>query len=262
MVDEDLSTEAEPTPPTRRARRTHRHGAWRAAAGLVVAAAAIGGWSLGAPAQEQTLPGQIGRYGDALARVPEAPPPEPAWASPATPVQVGEPRIPIGQAVGSLSIPKLGVNVAILEGIDLWVIDQGSGHWPGTALPGQQGNLVIGGHRTLYQRPFHDLDKLAAGDAVLVTDREGVTHTYEVRGVVIVPENAVGIVNQNDAHTATLFACHPKGSATHRIVAKLRLLDDTGAPVDDDASLPPLELGTRPGDDVMTIEPGMARPSG
>jgi hypothetical protein len=52
---------------------------------------------------------------------------------------------------------------------------------------------------------------------------------------------------------ATLFACHPKGSATHRIVAKLGLLGPDGRPVDDEAALPPLDVGLRPGDELLAV---------
>lgn len=243
---------------------TGRRVAWRLVAAIVVLGAALAGWILGTPDTDTTLPGQVGLYSDALARVPEAPPPTTATttppAQPAVAIEVDEPQVPPGTVLGSVAIPKLGVDVPLLEGIDLWVIDQGSGHWPGTPLPGERGNLVVGGHRTLYQRPFHDLDKLVAGDLVVFTDTAGATSTYAVRGVVIVPANAVAIVNQNEAHTATLFACHPKGSATHRIVAKLRLLDDQGMPVDAETALPPVDLGTGTGDHVMQIEPGMAPP--
>jgi sortase (surface protein transpeptidase) len=107
----------------------------------------------------------------------------------------------------------------------------------------------VAGHRTTYSKPFADLDQLVAGDQVIFTTPEG-TFTYEVRGVIIVPESHIGIAAQSDAHTATLFACHPKGSATHRIVAKLRLLNPDGTPADPDAKLPPVEQGTDPTTDT------------
>jgi len=68
-----------------------------------------------------------------------------------------------------------------------------------------------------------------------------------------VPAANVGIGAQSDAHTATLFACHPKGSAAERIVTKLRLLDDAGRPVDDEAALPPIEQGSDPVTDTTLM---------
>jgi sortase A len=229
----------------------------------VLLLAAIAGYLAGAPPAQDSaaaLGSQSGLYADALLRVPEAPPPtEATTTTPPTTVPASPTPSPTGVVLGTITIPKFGVTVPMLEGIDLWVIDQGSGHWPGTPMPGGKGNMVVAGHRTLYQRPFHRLDELVPGDQVIFDTPAG-RHVYVVRGVVIVDADAVEIVNQNDAHTATLFACHPKGSASHRIVAKLRLVDANGNPVDPDYLLPPVELGTGPGPHIMTRPPGVAPP--
>ncbi len=125
----------------------------------------------------------------------------------------------------------------------LTAINRGPSHWPGTAGPGQQGNMVVAGHRTTMSHPFLDLDRLVAGDQVVV-DTPDASYTYVVRGVIIVPESHIGIASTNAAHTATLFACHPKGSATQRVVAKLALLGPDGRMVDDEAALPPVDFGS------------------
>ena len=44
------------------------------------------------------------------------------------------------------------------------VIDQGVAHWSGTSGPAGDGNVVLAGHRTTHSQPFHDLDRLDAGD--------------------------------------------------------------------------------------------------
>jgi LPXTG-site transpeptidase (sortase) family protein len=162
--------------------------------------------------------------------------------------------------LGTIAIPKLGVTENLQQGMTLTAINRGPGHWPGTAAPGHLGNMVVAGHRTTYSRPFADLDQLVAGDQVIFTTDEG-TFTYEVRGVIIVPESHIGIAAQTDAHTATLFACHPKGSATHRIVAKLRLLGPDGAPVDAEGALPPVEQGSDPMTDTTLFVREAAPPT-
>ena len=162
--------------------------------------------------------------------------------------------------LGTIAIPKLGVTENLQSGMTLTAINRGPGHWPGTAEPGHLGNMVVAGHRTTYSRPFADLDLLVAGDQVIFTTPEG-TFTYEVRGVIIVPESHIGIAAQSGAHTATLFACHPKGSATHRIVAKLRLLGPDGTPVDPDESLPPVEQGSDPITDTTLFVKDAATPT-
>lgn len=147
--------------------------------------------------------------------------------------------------LGSMEIPKLGVTGEIQEGITLTAINRGPGHWPGTPMPGGFGNAVFAGHRTTWSKPFARLDELAAGDKVNFTTPDG-SFTYEVRGIIVVPAANIGIAQQSAAHTATLFACHPRGQATHRIVAKLRLLRPDGTPVDPEWALPPIDQGSDP----------------
>jgi LPXTG-site transpeptidase (sortase) family protein len=154
--------------------------------------------------------------------------------------------------LGHLSIPKLGVEADLQEGVTLTAINRGPGHWPGTAGPGDLGNMVVAGHRTTYSKPFNRLDELATGDRVIFTT-DHATFTYEVRGTIVVPAANIGIGAQSYAHTATLFACHPKGSAAQRIVTKLRLLGDDGQPVDPDSALPPIEQGSDPVSDTTLM---------
>jgi len=154
--------------------------------------------------------------------------------------------------LGRIAIARLGLDTAMWEGISLAAIDRGPGHWPHTALPGQLGNLVVAGHRTTFTQPFRHLELLQPGDLVRF-DVDGVTTSYATRGVVVVPANAVDIAAQSYSHTATLFACHPPGQATQRIVAKLRLVDADGAAVDPDSALPALDDGSQAGGHVLTV---------
>ena len=128
--------------------------------------------------------------------------------------------------VGSIAIPKLGVDMTMYEGIRLTTLDYGPGHWPGTAMPGQLGNVVVGGHRTSSHRVFRNVDQLVPGDEIVFRDGNGV-HTYAVDRVEIVDPSAVWIVNPTATPTATLFACHPPGSTAQRIVVFADLVSDT-----------------------------------
>jgi len=121
--------------------------------------------------------------------------------------------------IGAISIPKIGLNHRIFEGITLTVINEGPGHWPGTAMPGKRGNTVFPGHRTTYSKPFGDLDKLAPGDEVIFDMPDGV-YVYQVRETIIVLPTDLWVVDQTETPTFTLIACHPKGSARQRIVVK------------------------------------------
>lgn len=119
--------------------------------------------------------------------------------------------------MGTISIPKLDVSMTMYEGIRMTTLDYGPGHWPGTALPGQAGNVVVGGHRTSKHAVFRDVDQLVPGDEIVFDDDRG-RHVYRVNRVEIVDPTAVWIVNPTETPTATLFACHPPGSTRQRIV--------------------------------------------
>ena len=120
-------------------------------------------------------------------------------------------------------------------------------------MPGQLGNVVIAGHRTTHSMPFNQLDTLVEGDEVIMTTDAG-RFVYAVRAVIVVPAEWIDIAAQDYAHTATLFACHPKGSATHRVVAKLRLLAPDGTPVDADSALPPIDAEEQSPDHTLMVQ--------
>jgi sortase A len=130
-------------------------------------------------------------------------------------------KVPIVQ-VGTIEIPKIGVSKPMFDGVTLTVLDNGPGHWTGTALPGQMGNVVVAGHRTSHDRPFRNIDQLAAGDEVIFTTADG-RFVYLVTSTEVVLPTAVEIIDQTAAYTATLFACHPVGSTRERIVVHLAL---------------------------------------
>jgi sortase A len=120
-----------------------------------------------------------------------------------------------------IEIPKIGLTQPILEGIELSVLDNGIGHWPGTAMPGQKGNVVLAGHRVSHTRPFRNIDQLGDGDEVFMTIN-GAKFRYVVSGHEIVTPDQVRIVDQTPDATATLFACHPPGSTEFRWVTYLK----------------------------------------
>jgi sortase A len=122
--------------------------------------------------------------------------------------------------VGTIEIPKIEVAKTMYEGITLTTLDQGPGHWPGTAMPGKQGNVVIAGHRVSHDKPFLYINELVPGDDVIMTTSEG-RFVYKVTGTEIVYPDALWIVDQTAEYTATLFACHPLHSTKQRIVVHL-----------------------------------------
>jgi LPXTG-site transpeptidase (sortase) family protein len=142
---------------------------------------------------------------------------EGVWASPA------RAHVPLGR----IWIPSLGLRAQFRLGVDDAVVRLGPGLWPGTPLPGVQGNAVLAGHRTSYTHPFGDLDLLHRGDVVRTRTRGGRATVFRVFEVTTVPEaNYREFVLRRprnpEARVITLFACTPKGFRTHRIVVRAR----------------------------------------
>jgi sortase A len=131
--------------------------------------------------------------------------------------------------IGTIEIPKLGLSVPLNEGISLHSIDYGPSHWPGTALPGgTSGNVVVAGHRVTHTKPFRHIDTLVPGDEIIFVVN-GVRSTYHVTGHQVVTPQQTEIVNQTAEPTATLFACHPPGSARYRYVVRAALVSTAPA---------------------------------
>jgi sortase A len=144
--------------------------------------------------------------------------------------------------IGRIAVPALGLDEVLHQGISLHNIDLGPSHWPGTALPGHLGDVVVAGHRVTHSRPFRDLDALGTGDTLTFTTAEG-TFTYEWTGTEVVTPDRVDIADQMPEYEATLYACHPPGSARERIVAHFRLVGAPAPGQPDPASLPPDTAG-------------------
>lgn len=125
---------------------------------------------------------------------------------------------------GLLEIPSIGLSQPLFEGVTLTAIDRGPSHWPGTAMPGELGNVVVAGHRTTVTRPFFDLDLVQPGDELIFTMDSGERHVYALDRIEIVDESAIHIIDQSYGYRATLFGCHPKGSARQRIVGHFTLV--------------------------------------
>jgi sortase A len=127
------------------------------------------------------------------------------------------------QEIGTIEIPKIGLRHRVFHGITMHNIDKGPSHWPGTAFPGETGNSVFMGHRVTKTHPFRRIHELVPGDEVHF-DVAGVRSTYLVTGSRVVTPKQLEITLPTPTPTATLFACHPPGSARQRYVVTLALL--------------------------------------
>ena len=85
-------------------------------------------------------------------------------ASPALKKKYQDRQLEEGDALTRIKIPKIGVDVVVVEGTTPAALKAGAGHYRGTPLPCEMGNVAIAGHRTTYGKPFNQLDRLTKGD--------------------------------------------------------------------------------------------------
>ena len=65
--------------------------------------------------------------------------------------------VPAAGLVGRIEIPRLELSVMVMEGVEAATVRRAAGHIPGTALPGQTGNVGIAGHRDTLFRPLRNI---------------------------------------------------------------------------------------------------------
>ncbi len=132
-----------------------------------------------------------------------------------------------GEPVGIITIPRIGVERVVVQGVNKADLKKGPGHYPGTPLPGQPGNSGIAGHRTTYGAPFNRIDELVPGDEIRVATPQG-QFTYAViaapgqpadgQAWYTVTPSDVSVLEDKGDDRLTLTACHPKYSAKQRII--------------------------------------------
>lgn len=173
-----------------------------------------------APTTTTTMPPTTVPETTTTAPSPPPPPPRVSGGAVAPPKNSYAPE-PIVE-IGRMRIPKIGLDHKVMHGISLRNIDKGPSHWPGTPMPGEMGNTVFMGHRTTHSHPFRRIDELVPGDEIFF-DIGGVQTRYVMTGHEIVYPNRLDIVDPTPTPTATLFACHPPGSARQRYVVRADL---------------------------------------
>jgi sortase A len=143
-------------------------------------------------------------------------PPAAFSLAPAT-TKIGDP--PEGSAIAQLQIPTIGLNQYVVSGTAEGDLAKGPGHYFGTAMPGQSGNVAIAGHRTTHGAPFNRLAELVVGSRIYLTTSGGQVLTYVVATTPypVSPTN-VSVLNDFGDNRLTLTTCNPEFSAAQRLI--------------------------------------------
>jgi sortase A len=126
-----------------------------------------------------------------------------------------------GAVVCQLWIPRVGVGMAVAEGVSERTLRRAVGHVPGSPLPGQGGNIVLAGHRDTF---FRSLERIRVGDAIYLESRAG-TELYVVDWIRIVAPTDIEVLKNTGSAALTLVTCYPFrfiGSAPERFIVRAR----------------------------------------
>ena len=122
-----------------------------------------------------------------------------------------------GDLVARIDIPRLKVSEAVIEGDDTETLRHAVGHIPGTALPGEPGNIALAGHRDSF---FRKIGQLRDGDTLILETARG-AFSYHVAKRAIVAPSDTSVLNSTTEPALTLVTCYPFryiGSAPKRYV--------------------------------------------
>jgi sortase A len=121
--------------------------------------------------------------------------------------------------IGRLEIQRLGLSVMVTEGDDHRTLRRAVGHIPGTALPGQIGNIALTGHRDTFFRPLRNI---RIDDIVTLSTLQG-EYRYRVLATQVVSPDHVSVLDPGRNEILTLITCHPfyfVGAAPNRFIVR------------------------------------------
>jgi sortase A len=139
-------------------------------------------------------------------------------ASPTSPANPPTSVVTAG-LIGRIEIPRLGLSAIVMEGTRTTTLRRAVGHIPGTALPGQPGNVGISGHRDTFFRPLRNIRQ---NDIITLTTLLG-EYRYRVVSARIVRPNNVAVLDPSGNEILTLVTCYPfyfVGPAPDRFIVR------------------------------------------
>lgn len=102
--------------------------------------------------------------------------------------------------------PRLGIDQVVLEGASGRVLAFGPAHVPGSAWPGEAGNVVISGHRDTH---FSWLAALRDGDELVLETQDGRDLHYRVKHTAVHHETEVALLDPLAGDQLRLLTCYP-----------------------------------------------------
>lgn len=130
----------------------------------------------------------------------------------------------VGEQIGKLEFTRIGLEVPVIQGDSEAQFQLGSGHSLSSYLPGQENNIVIGGHRNTH---FRKLEYVKVGDKIIFKAAYG-DFTYQIDEIRIINGGDNSIAKATSKEQLTLYTCYPFtyfGNAPKRYVVICSLLE-------------------------------------
>jgi sortase A len=127
-----------------------------------------------------------------------------------------------------LRIPRIHLEVPVIEGTDDAALNRALGHIEDTAIPGTDGNSGIAGHRDGF---FRGLKDIVAGDNIELETLHS-TEVYRIERIWIVDPEDVSVLDPTPTRSLTLVTCYPfyyVGSAPKRYIVRAAISTSSAA---------------------------------
>jgi len=192
----------------------------RAEIALSVVGVSLLGGVLAAAVSSRVYQARQGRAFSALELSAVAPahrlesPPASVDARPAPAARAADPLL-----LGRIEIPRIGVAAMVREGDDDGTLAVAVGHIPGTARPGERGNMALAGHRDSF---FRSLEDIQLDDTVLIRT-PGRSYEYRVDSIEVVAPEETRVLDETGDAVLTLVTCYPFvwiGHAPNRFIVR------------------------------------------
>lgn len=137
-----------------------------------------------------------------------------------------------------IQIPKINIkNGLIMTNSFEMNPDEFIGHYAGTSLPGERGNMFLYGHSVMpflfseknYKTIFSNLHKLEEGDEIIIRFNSK-RYIYKVLEKNILKPEEVNPLNSGpeayqDSSTLSLMTCTPPGTTLKRLIVNAKLVE-------------------------------------
>lgn len=129
-----------------------------------------------------------------------------------------------------ISVPSIKVeNFKVV--VDSNELKENLAHLPGSALPGETGNVFVSGHSAIpsfsgiKNIPFAKLPQVKKGDKIEVFAK-GVTYEYQVIDMKVVDPTDISVISPPDifGKYLTLMTCVPPGLNTKRLIILAKII--------------------------------------